>query len=114
MDFQPMNPENPTPAELEFDQRLTRALETASEFRIPAGFAARVASQVPARPPLASTPTHFGDRATLLGVFVTLAALFWLVLRTHPGPAFGYVETFLLAQFIGLTVWLSLRRHNLG
>jgi hypothetical protein len=100
-------------ASTELDQRLTRALEAAPEVRIPADFAARVASCVPARPNVASKPTHYGDYASLFGVLVTLAALFWLGIRTHNGPAFTFVESFLLAEFIALTFWVSIRRHRL-
>jgi hypothetical protein len=118
MDYHPMNPDDLSsasaePASSELDQRLTRALEAAPDVRIPADFAARVASRVPARPIVASTPTHYGDYASLLGVLVTLAAMFWLGINTHTGPAFSFVESFLLAEFIALTLWLSIRRHRL-
>jgi hypothetical protein len=118
MDYHPMNPDDLSPASAEpasseLDQRLTRALEAAPEVRIPADFAARVASRVPARLIVASTPTHYGDYASLLGVLVTLAAMFWFGVNTHTGPAFSFVESFLLAEFIALTLWLSIRRHRL-
>ncbi len=118
MDYHPMNPADLSPASAEpasagLDQRLTRALETTPEVRISADFAARVASRVPARPIVASRPTHYGDYASLLGVLVTLAALFWLGIQTHNGAAFTFVESFLLAEFIALTFWVSIRRHRL-
>lgn len=122
MDYHPLKPDDLSPAAAEaasaesassdLDQRLTRALEAVPEIRIPADFAARVASRVPARPIVASAPTHYGDYASLLGVLVTLAAMFWFGIHTH-GPAFSFVESFLLAEFIALTLWLSVRRHRL-
>jgi hypothetical protein len=118
MDYHQINPDDLSPASLEaasgeLDRRLTRALETAPEVRIPTDFAARVASRVPVRPIVASKPTHYGDYASLLGVLVTLAALFCLGIQTHNGPAFTFVESFLLAEFIALTFWVSIRRHRL-
>jgi hypothetical protein len=118
MDYHPMNPADLShaaaePASAELDQRLTRALEVAPEVRIPADFASRVASRVPARPMVTSTPTHYGDYAMTLGVLATLAILFWLGLHTHNGPAFSFVESFLLAEFIALTVWLTVWRRSL-
>jgi hypothetical protein len=118
MDYHPMNPADLShaaaePASAELDQRLTRALEIAPEVPIPADFAARVASRVPARPIVTSKPTHYGDFASFLGVLLTLAALFWLGIQTHNGPAFTFVESFLLAEFIALTFWVSIRRHRL-
>ncbi|MEI9978795.1 MAG: hypothetical protein WDN23_07275 [Edaphobacter sp.] len=111
MDHEQLNPDNSSPAALELDQRLVRALEAAPEIRIPAGFAARVASQVAPRPMVSSTPTHYGDYAMILGILASLAALFGLYTRNQ--HTFDLVETLLLTQFIGLTVWLSLRRHSL-
>ena len=113
MDYQPMNQPDSSPAALELDQRLTRALEASPEVRIPADFAARVASQVPARPVVSLTQTHYGDYAMLLGILVTLAALFVFGVHTPDRHTFNLVETFLLTDFIGLTVWLSVRRHSL-
>jgi hypothetical protein len=118
MGYQPMNQPHSSPdalesAALDLDQRLTRALETAPELQIPADFAARVASQVPARPVVSLTQTHYGDYAMLLGILVTLAALFVFGLHTPDRHTFNLVETFLLTDFLGLTVWLSVRRHSL-
>jgi len=113
MDYQPMNQPPSPPAALELDQRLTRALEAVPEVRIPADFAVRVASQVPARPVVSLTQTHYGDYAMFLGIVVTLAALFIFGLHTSDRRTFNLAETFLLTDFIGLTVWLSVRRHSL-
>jgi hypothetical protein len=109
-----LNPDNLSQSALEhLDQRLIRALETVPEPHIPADFAARVASYLPARRPLYLTPTHYGQNAVLIGIMVTLAALLTLALRTSGHAAFGLLESFLLTQFIALTVWLSIWRHRL-
>jgi hypothetical protein len=113
MDYQPMNQPPSSPAALELDQRITHALEAAPEVRIPADFAARIASQVPARPVVTLTQTHYGDYAMFLGILVTLAALFIFGLHSPDRHTFNLVETFLLSDFVGLTVWLSVRRHSL-
>ena len=114
MHNQPIDQDN-SPHELdlrELDLRLTRALDTVPEIQIPHDFAARVASQVPARRRVSLKPTHYGDYALFLGVLITLAAMF-LLGHTADHHTFGFVESILLAQFIVLTVWLSLRRHSL-
>ena len=117
MHDEPLNHDNLSQSELEhvdrLDQRIVRALETVPEPHIPADFAARVASQLPAERPVSLTPTHYGKKAMLIGVVVTLAAL--LVLALHPtGHAtFGLLESLLFAQFIVLTVCLSVWRHSL-
>jgi hypothetical protein len=96
------------------DQRLVRALDAAPEIEIPADFAARVASRLPARPrPVSIATTHYGDKAIFIGILVTLFALVALTLPTAGRATFGLVESFLLAQFLALAVWLSIRRHSL-
>lgn len=115
MHDQPLNPEN-SPDELylrELDSRLTRALDAQPDVPTPADFAARVASKVPARRPVSLKPTHYGDYALILGVLVALAALFVPLAHARGHYVFGVVESFLLAQFLILTIWLSLRRHRL-
>jgi hypothetical protein len=118
----PLNPENlsQSASELEMqqleilDQRITRALETIPEPHIPADFASRVASQLPPRRrPDSLTPTHYGQKAVLLSMLVTLAALIALAVRTSGHASFGLLESLLFAQFIGLIIWLSIGRHSL-
>jgi hypothetical protein len=112
----PLNPDNlsQSASELEIlDQRITRALETMPEPRIPADFASRVASQLPARRPDSLTPTHYGQKAVLLSMLVTLAALIVLAVNTTGHASIGLLESLLFAQFIGLTIWLSIWRHSL-
>jgi hypothetical protein len=94
------------------DQRIVRALEAAPEPQIPADFAARVASRLPARRPVSLTPTHYGQNALLIGTVVTLAALLVLALHSTGHATFGLLESILSAQFIALAVWLSVWRHS--
>ena len=114
MHDEPLNQNDlsPTPME-QLDQRLIRALETVPEPQISADFAARVASRLPARRPVSLTPTYYGQKAMLIGIVLTLVALLALALRTGGHPTFGIMESFLLTQFIALTVWLSIWRDRL-
>jgi hypothetical protein len=98
---------------MELDKRIVRALETVPNPRIPADFAARVASQLPARRPVSLTATHYGQSAMLLGIVATLTVLVVLALHTTGHASFGLLESFLLAEFIGLTVWFSVWRYGL-
>jgi len=114
MHDQPLNHDAVSPdAMVQLDQRVIRALEAAPEPNIPADFATRVASRLPARRPISLTPTHYGDSALLIGILVTLAALLVLVLHATTHPIFGLLESFLLTQFLALAVWFSVRRHSL-
>ncbi len=99
------------------DQQIVRALEAAPDPEIPADFAARVASRLPARRPVALTPTHYGKKTAQIGVVVTFAALLVLALYAA-GHASGYatlglVESLLFAQFLALIVWFTVWRHSL-
>jgi hypothetical protein len=95
------------------DQRILRALETVPGPNIQAGFAARVASQLPARPTVSPTPTHYGQKAMLIAMVVTLAALLVLAMQPAAHATFGLVETLLCAEFIALVVWISVWRYGL-
>jgi hypothetical protein len=97
----------------QMDQRLTRALETLPKVSIPADFAAGVASQLPAERPVSLTPTHYGQTAMLIGIFITLAALLVLARHTTGHVSFDLLESLLLAQFVALAVWFSIWRHSL-
>ena len=94
------------------DQRILQALETAPELHIPADFAARVTSKLPARRPVSLTPTHYGRNTMLIGMVVTLVALLALTLHNGTHVAFSLPQSLLLAQFVALTVWLSVRRQS--
>jgi hypothetical protein len=95
------------------DTRIVQALENLPEVHIPADFAARVASQVPARPAISLRATHYGKTAMLLSIAVLLLTLLALARYTHITSAFGLtLQWTLCAQFIGLVVWLSMRRYS--
>ncbi|MGD0445498.1 MAG: hypothetical protein ABSA39_16295 [Edaphobacter sp.] len=111
MHDQPLNQQNPSRDEME--QRLTRALETAPEFHIPADFAARIASRLPAKRPVSLTPTHYGQSAMWIGVVLTLATMLALALHATGRPTFGLAQSFLLTLFVVLVLWLSVWRHSL-
>jgi hypothetical protein len=118
MHDEPMNDLSPNAneqAELDLilDQRLIRALETVPDPQIPADFATRVARQLPRRRPISLTATHYGQNAMLLGIVATLAVLLVLALHTAGHASFGFLESFLFAEFIALTVWFSVWRYGL-
>jgi len=121
MHDQPLNPDNLSQSAIDhatehgerLDQRIVRALETAPEPHIRADFAARIASQLPARRPTSLTPTHYGQNATLAGILVTLADLLVLALKPTGHATLGLLESLLSVQFIALAVWLSVWRHRL-
>jgi hypothetical protein len=100
-------------ADDELDLRILRTLETAPSIEIPADFAARVASRLPARRrPVSLTPTHYGQNAVFLGMILTLVVLIALTLHNGRHAAFGLAESLLLTQFVVLTVWVSVRRYS--
>jgi ABC-type transport system involved in cytochrome c biogenesis permease subunit len=110
----PLNRQNLSPDEMEhLEQRLIRALETVPEPHIPSGFAAQVASQLPAKRPESLTPTHYGQSAMWIGVVLTLATMLALALQANGRPTFGPAESFLLTLFVVLVLWLSVWRHSL-
>jgi hypothetical protein len=112
MHDQPINSGNSSPT-LDLDERIDRALETVPEIHVPSDFAARVAARLPASRPASLTPTHYGKRAMLIALVVTLGALLVLATQTRGQASFGLVESLLFAQFLALAVWLSVWRHGL-
>jgi len=108
-----LNQQDLSPEAIEhLDQRIVRALEAQPKVSVPADFASRVASRLPAKHPTSVTSTHYGQGTMLIGILLTLAAL--VALSLHPtGPdRFGLLESMLFAQFLGLVVWFSVLRHN--
>ena len=97
----------------ELDHRILRALETAPELHIPADFAARVTSKLPARRPVSLTPTHYGRNAILIGMVMTLLALLGVDSAQRSTRRIRSDRSrSCLAQFVALTVWLSIRRES--
>lgn len=94
----------------ELNERLTRALEAVPAPRIPSDFAARVASQMPARRPVSLTPTRYGQTMMLISAVVLLAVILALAADRGAQTAVGLtMEWLLCAQFIVFTSWLSIR-----
>jgi hypothetical protein len=111
---EPVNQEHPPQFEMtllaELDQRVIRALEASPEPQISDDFAARVASRVPVSRPSSVTPTRYGHNTILISIAVLFAALFALAPREVNRSVVGLtIECLLCAQFIGLTIWLSVR-----
>jgi len=95
---------NPEDANDTLELRLTRALENKPEVTVPAGFAARVASQVPARRAVAISPARYGLLATRIGMAVLFLALFVVAMRASDRIAVT-MEWVLCAELAGLAVW---------
>jgi hypothetical protein len=98
------------------DERAVRVLERVPDatVSIPAGFAARVAAQVPASRPVSLTPTHNGRRVMVVCGVVLMVALLALAFGHTERTVFGLaVEWFLYAQFLVLAVWLGTRSWGL-
>jgi len=114
MHDEPVNQPHPPKLEMdpqaELDQRVIRALEASPQPYIPDDFAARVASRVPASRPLSVTSTRYGHNAILISIAVLFAALFALAPHAVNRSVLGLtIECLLCAQFIALTIWLSVR-----
>ena len=103
MHEQGMNPED---ADNTLELRLTRALENKPEVLIPAGFAARVASHVPARRVVALSPARYGLLAARVGMVVLFLALLVVALRASGHSVFAEaMEWILCAELAALAVW---------
>jgi hypothetical protein len=75
---------------------------------VPAGFAARVAGQVPVRRAVAVPTARYGLLAARIGMGVLLLALVVLAMRSTGRTIFGVVlEWILCAELAGLAAWLS-------
>jgi hypothetical protein len=95
------------------DERVVRALEIAPEPQIAADFAVRVASRLPPTRSVSLTPTHYGYYAMLASMVVLLATLLVLASRAADRSMFEVTLQWLLCgQFIGVAVWLSVRRQG--
>jgi hypothetical protein len=90
------------------DARLTCALERKPAVDVPAGFAARVAQQVPVRRPVVAPAARVGLVAAWIGMGILLVAL--VVVATHStGHAVLGVtlEWILCAELVVLAAWLG-------
>ena len=91
-----LNPEEAFQKEL--DARLVRALEARPETAIPTSFAARVASQMPARRPVLLRPTHYGQRAMVLCLVVLAVVVLGLALHNIGHTTMGLTMEWLCAH----------------
>jgi hypothetical protein len=90
------------------EERLTRALERKPKVDVPAGFAARVAGQVPVRRAVAVPTARYGLLAARIGMAVLVVALVVLAMRHADDTVFGItVEWILCAELVGLAAWLG-------
>ena len=91
-----------------FEERVTRALERKPTVDVPAGFAARVAGQVPVRKQVAVPAARYGLLAARIAVVVLLVALVALTMRSGSHKVIWVVlEWILCAELAGLAAWLS-------
>jgi len=99
---------------VEMDARLVRALEARPAVEIPAGFAARVAGQLPERRSVSLTPTYYGRNVMVACMVVLGVALLGLALDRTGGTTLGVaLEWFVCAQFVALAMWLGVWRRGL-
>jgi hypothetical protein len=92
------------------DARILLALETAPRPKIPAGFAARVARQLPPRPTVVLTPERYGRLAAVACLAVLLALMLAFAHRaTGTSLYWTSIEWIFCAQFVLLAVWLGAR-----
>ena len=90
------------------EERLTRALERKPAVDVPAGFAARVAGQVPVRRAVAVPTARYGLLAARIGMAVLVVALVVLAMRHADDTVFVItVEWILCAELVGLAAWLG-------
>jgi hypothetical protein len=96
------------------DAQITRVLETRPSVRIPADFAARIASQVPLLPAPATasiTPRHYGRNASIASMAVLLLLIFAIAHRATGSSLLWITAQWIFcAQFTLLAVWLAGRR----
>jgi hypothetical protein len=93
------------------DLRVIAALERTPEVSVSPDFAARVALKVPARRSVAVTPSRWGRLTMWASLAVLLVAMVLVAGKGGGRTALGSaVEWTLCAQFLGLAVWLGVRR----
>lgn len=96
--------------ESEMEQRLIRALEARPAVVVPVDFAARIASQLPARHAITLTPTHYG-RKTMMACMLLLGVALLVAFALHDltfSPVVRVTGWLLYAQFVGLIVWFGM------
>jgi hypothetical protein len=94
------------------ESRIIQALENAPRPAIPAGFAARVARQLPPRAAVVLTPGRYGYRAAV-ACLVLLFALMLAFAHRATGESLYWlsIESVFCAQFALLAIWLVVRGY---
>lgn len=96
----------------DLEWQLARALEAVPEVQVPADFAARVASRVPARRPVVFKQTYVGRNIMVLSLIALFAALLVLAPLTEKGSIlWTSLEWTLCGQFTLLALWLTFRKQ---
>jgi hypothetical protein len=96
-----------------FEEQIVKVLEQTPDlpFSIPADFAERVAKRVPVRHPVAVKETQYGWTIMKCSFVVLLVLLVVVAIQGAGRSAIGTaVEWSLCAQFVGIAVWLAMRR----
>ena len=95
------------------EARITLALETAPEVRIPDGFAASVARRAPPLVVPTVTATRYGRNVAIVCAAVLLGMMLIVARRlTTPSLLWTSVEWLLCAQFSLLAFWLVGRKFG--
>lgn len=111
-----VNPEGPS-NERWLDTKIVRALEAAPEVEISAGFAAKVAAQVPPLEVVALTPRHYGRNAAIVSVGVLLALIVVFAQRSMGSSLlWTSIEWIFCVQLALVAFWLTAKqgRPDLG
>jgi hypothetical protein len=88
--------------------RVLRALEAKPVVSVPAEFAARVVSRVPARRVAVLTPARYGMIAMRVAMAVLVVTLVAVSVRSgHPSPIGLAVQWILCVQLVALALWRS-------
>jgi hypothetical protein len=104
-----VNPEGPSD-EKWLEAKIARALETAPEMEIPAGFAAKVAAQMPPLETVALTPRHYGRNAAFACMAVLLALIVVFAQRSIGNSlVWSSIEWIFCVQLALVAFWLTAR-----
>jgi cobalamin synthase len=92
------------------ERRIILALETAPRTKIPEGFAARVAAQLPSRAAVVLTPRRYGPGAAVACLVVLMVLMAAFAQRATGSSWYWFsMESTFCAQFALLAVWLAAR-----
>ena len=96
------------------EARILLALETSPRPEIPAGFAARIAGQLPLRPALVLTPGRYGYLAASACLILLMGLMLAFAHRATGTSLYWFsIESIFCVQFVLLAVWLVARNAGL-